>query len=234
MAVRESDVCSPIMSVLSWTNLLPFLLFDVEALFATSAGLSSRLWGPTRLFPRWGAQPLRLPGIFGIFPCEVHQERVRCPMSQGRTLVSQRAGKMMSQYPFSMSQWAVWNALIDEFKWLEVRLSMRHTPFPGKILPWGNAGSKNKCRLTVAQYNLSYLSIYVEAVAVHVVCTVTVTFAAWSPALWLEETCELHCGLLTRCSFEESWFFMAVDAFCWLEVSSEVAAVLISHCCTTV
>src|SRR5882757_2336743 len=45
MAVRESDVCSPIRSVLSWTNLLPFPLLDVEALFATSAGLSLRLCG---------------------------------------------------------------------------------------------------------------------------------------------------------------------------------------------
>ena len=44
MVARESDVCSPIRSVLSWTNLLPFPPLDVESHFAASAGLSSRLW----------------------------------------------------------------------------------------------------------------------------------------------------------------------------------------------
>src|SRR5436190_1191338 len=45
MAVQESDACSPIRSVLSWTNLLPFPLLERKTRFTTSAELSSRLWG---------------------------------------------------------------------------------------------------------------------------------------------------------------------------------------------
>src|SRR6266480_1887878 len=44
MAVQESDACSPIRSVLSWTNLLPFPLLERKTRFTTSAELSSRLW----------------------------------------------------------------------------------------------------------------------------------------------------------------------------------------------
>jgi len=51
MAVPENDACSPIRSVLSWTNLLPFPLLDLEVLFANLCrikfapmGRGGRVW----------------------------------------------------------------------------------------------------------------------------------------------------------------------------------------------
>jgi len=80
---RKNDACSPIRSVLSWTNLLPFPLLDLEVLFATCAGLSSRLWGTGRLL-----------GMIEEFdPNTIEDERVRQVVIELMNLVESLSGK---------------------------------------------------------------------------------------------------------------------------------------------
>ena len=90
----------------------------------------------------------RFPAKFGSFSLQ-YTYPPSLNQSQGSVFMRQQAGKTMSQYPFLMSQWAAGKVLIDVLKGLEVRLSMRHPPFPGKILPWCNAGVLFSWRLTV-------------------------------------------------------------------------------------
>src|SRR6266700_5533716 len=92
--------------------------------------------------------------------------------------------------------------------------------------------------LRILRLNLSANQVphtsYVEAVALHVVVTVTVTRLTLSPVLWSEETFDVHCGSPTRCSFGCNCWCISSIALCWVVFFNEVADPSISLCCTKV